>query len=563
MTGQAAAPAGRPPRRIDWALLAIVLAGLAVRGAFISLPRMARWDEASYLTIAGNLLAGRGYSELLGAWDVHQPPMISLLAAGGLALKLPLASAAAIPAHLLLGGLVVLPLYALGRAIYDRRTGLLAALLAAFYPALAVSPLYWGSMTEPPYLLFILSGLYVTYRCGLALSRGSRPWGWAAPMGLAFGLGYLTRPESLLFLAVMLVYLGLVWLFGGPPRLRGLGRLAGAAGIALATLALTALPYLLHLHRATGRWVLSGKAGTRMDSSWAFVNRRQALHDQATATLDSSGRETLWLSPEALDRSISGWIAADPQRFATLVRRNLRDSVAVLFGRELFQPWLALLVLLGLAGAPWTRARLRGQALLLLAVTPLASLWMVFIEPRFMVVYLAISLVWAGAGLAQLTRWASGTVDAALGGSGAGWRGGLSRAAAVLPAALAVAAMVWSGAQTARREIPRLPFYRLEAARWLADNTPADAVIMTRNAETALYAGRSLIAFPRATWEETLAYADARGARYLVVDEWEIGEVRPYLAPLLDLDNPTPLPRLTRVQSYQHPGRTTMLFRID
>jgi hypothetical protein len=82
MTGQAAAPAGRPPRRIDWALLAIVLAGLAVRGAFISLPRMARWDEASYLTIASNLLAGRGYSELMGAcqtcisrpWSACWPP---------------------------------------------------------------------------------------------------------------------------------------------------------------------------------------------------------------------------------------------------------------------------------------------------------------------------------------------------------------------------------------------------------------------------------------------------------------------------------------------------------
>jgi hypothetical protein len=123
--------------------------------------------------------------------------------------------------------------------------------------------------------------------------------------------------------------------------------------------------------------------------------------------------------------------------------------------------------------------------------------------------------------------------------------------------------MGWSGAQTAQRAIPHLPSYRLQAAHWLAENTPPDTPIMTRNAETALYADRPLIAFPRASWEQVLRYAAAREARYLVVDEWEIQEVRPYLAPLLDLDNDAPLPRLTRVQTIEHPGHTTMLFRID
>jgi 4-amino-4-deoxy-L-arabinose transferase-like glycosyltransferase len=338
--------------RVNWALLAIVLASLAVRTAFISLPRMARWDEASYLTIASNLLAGRGYSELMGMPDVHQPPMVSLLATAGLALHLPLDKAAAMPAQALLGGLVVLPLYALGRAVYDRRAGLLAALLGALYPALAVSPLYWGSLTEPPYMLFVLTGLYAAYRCGLGISGAARPWGWAALMGLAFGLGYLSRPESLLFLGVMGLYLGLVWLFSGSERWRGLGRLAAAGAVAAAVLALTALPYLLTLREATGHWVLSGKAGTSMDIAWAFANHSQALHDQAAASLDSTGQETLWLSPEAFDRSISGWIAADPQRFMTLVRRNMADTADTLFGQDLFQPWLTLLAILAWPASP-------------------------------------------------------------------------------------------------------------------------------------------------------------------------------------------------------------------
>ncbi len=539
---------------MDWPLLAIFLAGLATRIAFASLPRMARWDEAAYLTIARNLLAGRGYSELMGMLDVHQPPMVSLLAAAGLALRLPLEWAAAAPSHVLLGSLVVLPLYALGRALYGRRAGLLAALLGALYPALAVNPLYWGSMTEPPYVLAILTGLYVTYRCGQALSSGAKSWGWAALMGLAFGLGYLTRPEALLFLAVMLVYLGLIWLFDGRPRTARLGRLAASSVITVATLALVALPYVRYLHQATGRWMLSGKAGTSMDISWAFVNNSQAMHDQAAASLDSTGQEIMWLSPEAFDVSITGWIAEDPQRFVALVRHNVRDSWDALFGPDLFKPWLWALMALGLFGQTWTRRRLRGELLLLLALAPLASLWVVFIEARFMVVYLAISLVWAGAGLAHLTRWAGGTVQAALGAELATRRRGLVWLASALPVALVVAVMIWSSVQVARNQIPRLPFYRVEAARWLAEQTPPGTPIMTRNAETALYANRPMVAFPNAPWEQVLSYAQARGAAYLVVDEWEIREVRPHLSFLLDpSQTPPQLHNLATIKSGAFP----------
>ncbi len=564
MAGKHTSSSAAAAPRVDWLLLAILLAGLAARIAFTSLPRMARWDEAAYLTIARNLLAGRGYSELMGALDVHQPPMVSLLAAAGLTLRLPLDWAAAGPSHVLLGSLVVLPLYALGRALYGRRAGLLAALLGALYPALAVSPLYWGSMTEPPYVLAILSGLYFTYRCGQALISGARPWGWAALMGLAFGLGYLTRPEALLFLAVMLGYLGIIWLISRPPRAARLGRLAASGAIAAATLALVALPYVRYLHQATGLWMLSGKAGTSMDISWAFVNNSQALHDRAAASLDSTGQEIMWLSPEAFDVSITGWIAEDPQRFVTLVRRNLINSWQMLFGPGLFQPWLWVLIALGLFSQVWTRQRMRNELLLLLALTPLASLWVVFIEARFMVVYLAISLIWAGAGLAYLTRWASSTAQAALGEGCASWRRGLVWSASALPVALVVAVMIWSGVQITRRETPRLPFHRIEAARWLAEHTPPGTPIMTRNAETALYADRPMVAFPNASWEQVLSYGKARGAAYLVVDDWEIREVRPHLRRLLDEHEAgAQAERLSRAYRYRQRGHQIMIFRFD
>ena len=371
---------------------------------------MARWDEAAYLAIARNLLAGNGYRELVGAVDLQQPPMVAILAMIGLALHLPLAWAASGPAHLLLGSLVVLPMYGLGRELYGPRVGLMAALLGAIYPALAVSPLYWSTMTEPPYVLFILAGLYATLRCAQSLGGQStatgRPLGWAALMGGAFGLGYLVRPESLVYLAMMLVYLGIVWFASG--RLH-LAKFFVSAGIAVAITILLALPYVLYLHRATGLWLASGKQGVSMDISWAYANNNQAMHDKAAASLDPSGKEILWLSAEGFQQTLTGWIAEDPRRFAVLVQTNIRNTWHALFHEDLFTPWIVALMALGLFSQAWTRPRLRRELVLLLALVPLTGLWVFFVLSRFLAVDVAIGLIWAAAGLAQLSRWAGAT----------------------------------------------------------------------------------------------------------------------------------------------------------
>ena len=370
-----------------WALLLIFVVGLLVRAVFAGLPRVARWDEAAYLAIARNLLAGNGYRELVGAVDLQQPPMVAILAMIGLLLHLPLAWAASAPAHLLLGSLVVLPMYGLGRELYGPRVGLMAALLGAIYPALAVSPLYWSTMTEPPYVLFVLAGLYATLRCAQSLggqaSAAGRPLGWAALMGGAFGLGYLVRPESLVYLAMMLVYLGIVWFTSGRHQL---SKVLASAGIAVAITVLLALPYVLYLHNATGLWLASGKQGVSMDISWAYANNSQAMHDKAAASLDPSGKEILWLSPEGFQKTLTGWIAEDPRRFAVLVQTNIRNTWHALFHEDLFTPWIVALMALGLFGQAWTRARLRRELVLLLALVPLISLWVFFVLSRFLAV---------------------------------------------------------------------------------------------------------------------------------------------------------------------------------
>ena len=97
-------------------LAAIVLIAVALRVAFLALPRVVRWDEAAHQLIAHSLLAGRGFSELTGARDVQQGPLVSYLSLLGVWLRWPVSWATAGIAYVLFGSLLPLPLYGLDAA---------------------------------------------------------------------------------------------------------------------------------------------------------------------------------------------------------------------------------------------------------------------------------------------------------------------------------------------------------------------------------------------------------------------------------------------------------------
>ncbi len=595
------------------ALALIILIGVTLRIVFVALPRVVRWDEAAYQMIARSLLAGQGYVELVGARDLQQPPMVAYLSLFGLLLRLPLAGATAGIAQVLLGGLIPLPIYGLGREIYGRRVGLIAVLLAAVHPALAVSPLYWSTMTEPPYILFILCAIYAAWR---AAATGKLRW--AAALGVATGLAYLTRPEAMVYLAVLLLFVVVCrlvenqgdWIGGfsrsggrcekpaeasSPNRGGWIGGFSRSAGrcekpaeasipkqraaiwraviapmaVAMLIFLLLAAPYVVYVYRVTGRWTFSGKQGISIGIAWAFVNHSQAMHDQAAASLDPAGREIMWLSPEQFDISLLDWIREDPKRFAWQVRQNAAETWQALFHQDLFSPWMVALMALGLFARPWPRTRVRGMALLLLALAPLASLWVFFVLSRFLAIVIPIGLLWAAAGVEHLAGWIGRMKDeggrmkaAEMPASTPAKRAVQLPALRTLPLALTLLALLWAGADVARREMPGQPFWRVDAAQWLVTHVPPGSPVMTRNSETPLYAGLPMVAFPNAAWSQVYAYGQARGARYLLVDDKEITAIRPQLAALLDTRNPRPMPGVKLLAQLPGQGQTTLVFEF-
>jgi 4-amino-4-deoxy-L-arabinose transferase-like glycosyltransferase len=195
-------------RRRHVAILAgLVLWAAAVRTWVLIQPQRIVWgDEPFYLWLGRNWLTGRGYS-FTGYSDVHHTPLYPVLT-GLFYLVTHNLELASDLCYLLFGILLVVPIYLLAREMYGRSVGYASAALVAIYPAIAVAPFFWGTLTEPPYYFFIYSGLFAAL---LALRR-DKSWAYALAGG-CFGLAYLTRPEAVAYLGVVGVVLAGVRLF--------------------------------------------------------------------------------------------------------------------------------------------------------------------------------------------------------------------------------------------------------------------------------------------------------------------------------------------------------------
>jgi Dolichyl-phosphate-mannose-protein mannosyltransferase len=135
----------------------------------------------------------------------------------------------------LLGLVTIVICYLLGRRLNGPATGLVAALLAATYPAFVFNT---GRLLSEPLAEVTVPGAVLAFLW--ALDRRTW-WAWAAP-GVLIGLSALVRPEYLLF-GVALAALALV-------------RRGPVAGLVVAAaFALPIAPWAIHVSNEAGRFV--------------------------------------------------------------------------------------------------------------------------------------------------------------------------------------------------------------------------------------------------------------------------------------------------------------------
>ena len=239
-------------RLAPWLTLALLAGGVRWIAFESAQPVALLGDENYYVEVADNLARDRGHlyvGELEGEALAWRPPgyawLLSLhIDTERLASDAPGQDTAVVArlqrSQVWLGAALVLLTAALGRALFDPRSGWLAGGLAAFYPALIAHSHYLWSETW--FAVQLLAALWA------AVETVKRPGlKAAATTGLAFGVAALTREQALLAAAAC----GLWWVSVSVERRAALVRAAAMLALAVAV----TVPWMARNHANFGRWI--------------------------------------------------------------------------------------------------------------------------------------------------------------------------------------------------------------------------------------------------------------------------------------------------------------------
>jgi len=535
--------AGRPSRLSRaswwrrWGILGFIwLLALGLRLALSQMDRVVWGDEPFYLWLGRNWIEGRGFS-FTGHPDVHHGPLYPWLAGLLYLLTNDLALASEI-LYAVFGSLLMWPVYALGREIYGRRQGLIVALLTAIFPALTVSVLNWGTMTEPVYLFFVYVAIWAMARilrpCWAVLrARHERanqePWLAYALAGAVLGLAYLARPEAFTYFVLFGVLLVVMRLLFWRERMG-----AFTAGLALYVVgfALAFLPYAYYTFLHTGSWMVSEKVGVAYLTGIGLAHGDTGAFDRSTWGHDAGSTETFFFSPDSYNVSMTQLILADPRMFVGILYMNAVRFVQVLIDWTVIPQLLLPFIVLGLFGRGWTRERTLKEAFLVASMVPVGSFLLFFIQARYIVPVVPVFLLWAALGLAALGDWLMGTVTALWAGESTTARDGEFRHLStgvrttleVLPT-LVLAAVLLMAHPLVLDRVTNVGSVRVEhkvLGEKLAGDYPRNTVVMCRYPAIAFHADTVWVPTPNASWEEVLTYAQHKQVDLFCVDEREL-----------------------------------------
>lgn len=511
-------------------LAGLFLTALLVRLYFIPFYRVISADGVGYVSAARALLRGE-FSPLI-TYGVVYPALTAAVSATGLDTE----SAGRIVSAVM-GSLLVVPLYLLGRDFFDRKVATVACILIIAWPPLRA----WACevMTQATYITLLVTWYWLLWQ---AYRRGSLRWTLAA--GAVAGLSYLTRPESLVAFAAMAP---LLLLPGAGTRdvKRRLVLFAACAGAFILML----LPFVVLVHHFTGLWQLSGKGGVTL----------------ADALSEYLGRPDLKNEPGFKGIGILDVIRSYPEFLWINFQQNLAKTLQTMVPWYL---WVAALV--GFAVGEWNWQRVTGRLYLLASFAPLGIIVVFFfVGPEYLQPYLPVLFMWAGNGICTVERCLLRPLSAQ-----ESFSHYASRAPLSIVAVSALTIFTFVEQVPARSGKPYSceddggRYDQRRIGELLKRQLPSGSRIMTRWGRISFYAEMENVGMPQSGLMEMIDTARKNKVRYLIIDGMLVGtrpQFQPLFGPLFNSpekvlylpgaqENITPLPGVRLHLLYKDPS---------
>ncbi|HWL14606.1 MAG TPA: glycosyltransferase family 39 protein [Opitutus sp.] len=497
-------------RSIRWLLPLTLAMGALVRLALaFHQPLAIEAEGAEYAYIARSLLEGRGYvGSLEGGVQLLFPPLFPLLIAGVASLGLDVETAGRLVA-IVAGTLLIVPVYAIARRLYQGRVAVLAAAIVALHPVLV--HLSISVYSEGPFVALLLTAALFSLRCLHFASLRD-----AGLAGLFLGLAYLTRTEAAFYpLLVAAIFLLAGYRLRVPPR-----RVALFAATVFGVFALVAAPYAVFLTVHTGSLRLEGKSALnlamaeRMNRGMSYVQASYGVSDDLREQGPILNVNTFIRTAPVENRSLGSLLHS----LALSARRN----APVIYDRFLCLayggPLTLLLIAFGLFGRPWNAERTLQEMVLLgfCGLLVVVLLAMNGVLHRYTFAALPFFAIWSARGIDELAIW--GLRTAAKNRLGAARLVWVPRTLRILIGTTLFALSAAGVGNISEFDSDRSSHLGArEAGRWLAGYRPGEKRVFDAEPTIAFYSRGTLLCLPWASSEVALRYIAGKSPDFIIL----------------------------------------------
>lgn len=377
----------------------------------------------------------------------------------------------------ILGALLIFPVFYLGKVIFNERIGMISALFAAVHPFLYISS---GSvLTESTFHFLIASSVLFGWN---AFDQGR--FRDIFLFGFFTSLSYLTRPESIGFLLIFSLW---VFLTNPAGKTRRWTKRIGIILLAIFSFFVFSSPYLIQLRQETGKWQISKKVSV---STGSFSEEEAGLPVEMIKVKKEIRISSLIKSPLSVARRVGAGILQSLYKF-----------------QQVYTPLLSLLLILGFLLNKGKNLSMKGN----LYLVSYLAYFFGFVHPFFWVTrrytshVISICLPWAAFGFLEIIHWAYHRFDKDA------FR---KRFPAILLAVILMVLFIQGRVLHPREH----RVIQKEAGLWMKEHLPQGGKIMSRLPQEAFYAELPWIRIPEKEYENILKDACSKGVKYLIID---------------------------------------------